>query len=94
MKIKRAGVGTKILVLVLLVAAITALMSMRGQLASAQSDRDTLKAQVQVQLEKNSALSDAIAHKDDPEYIANIARNRLGLLEPDELRFVDTSKGR
>ena len=91
-KLKRSGLGTKILILVLLVAAVTALLSMRTQLAAAQSERDALRAQVQAQVEQNSALADAIAHSDDPEYIANIARNRLGLLEPDELRFVDTSK--
>ena len=92
MRLKRSGVGTKILILVLLVAAVTALLSMRTQLATAQSERDVLRAQVQAQVEQNSALADAIAHSNDPEYIANIARNRLGLLEPDELRFVDTSK--
>ena len=92
MKVKRAGVGTKILILVLLVAAVTALLSMRSRLTAAQAQRDQLQAQVLSQVEENSALADAIAHSTDPEYIANIARSRLGLLEPDELRFVDTSK--
>ena len=91
-KVKRAGIGTKILILVLLVAVVTALLSMRSQLTSAQNQRDLLQAQVQAQVERNSTLSDAIAHSDDPEYIANIARGELGLVEPDEIRFVDTSK--
>ena len=91
-KVKRAGIGTKILIFVLLVAAVTALLSMRSQLTEAQSQRDLLQAQVQAQVEKNGALSDAIDHSDDPEYIANIARGELGLVEPDEIRFVDTSK--
>ncbi len=91
MKMKRAGVGTKILVLVLLVAAVTGLLSMRKQLGQAQTQRDQLRAQVQAQVEENAALADAIAHSDDLEYIADIARSKLGLLEPDELRFVDTS---
>lgn len=92
MKVKRAGVGTKLLILVLLVAAVTGLLSMRSKLSTAQEQRDQLQAQVQAQVETNSALTDAIAHSDDPEYIANIARSKLGLLEPDELRFVDPSK--
>ncbi len=92
MKVKRAGIGTKILILVLLVAAVTALLSMKSQLTAAQEQRDLLQARVQAQVEENNALSDAIAHSDDPEYIANIARSDLGLLEPDEIRFVDTSK--
>ena len=91
MRIKRAGIGTKLLVLVLLVAAVTALLSMRSQLAAARSQRDLLRAQVQAQVEVNNPLADDIAHSDDLEYIANMARSKLGLLEPDELRFVDTS---
>ena len=91
MKVKRAGVGTKLLVLVLLVAAVTGLLSLRSQLAAAQMRRDRLQEQVQSQVEANTTLADAIAHSDDPEYIENIARSKLGLLEPDEIRFVDTS---
>jgi cell division protein FtsB len=90
-KLKRAGIGTKILVLVLLVAAITALLSLRSQLQTAQARRDELDRQVQEQQEVNAALADDIAHSDDPEYLANIARSKLGLLEPDEICFVDTS---
>jgi len=90
-KVKRAGIGTKILVLVLLVVAITALLSVRTQLKEAQTNRDLLSQQVQQQLEANAALSDSIAHSDDLEYLANIAREQLGLLLPDEIRFVDTS---
>ena len=74
MKVKRAGIGTKILILVLLVAAVTALLSMRSQLTAAQNQRNLLQAQVQAQVERNGTLSDAIDHSDDPEYIANIAR--------------------
>lgn len=92
MKVKRAGIGTKILILVLLVAVVTALLSMRTQLTEAKSQRDLLQARVQEQVERNAALSDAIDHSNDPEYIANIARSELGLVEPDEIRFVDTSK--
>ncbi len=91
MKVKRAGLWTKLLVLVLLVAAVTGLLSMRARLREAQARRDVLSQQVQEQLEINAALADDIANSDDPEYLANIARSRLGLLEPDEIKFVDTS---
>lgn len=91
MKIKRAGIGTKLLVLVLLVAGVAGLLSMRARLTTAKEHRDQLQAQVQAQVEVNAALADAIDHSGDPEYITNIARSKLGLLEPDEIRFVDTS---
>lgn len=91
MRLKRAGIGTKFVVLVLLVAAVTALLSMRGQLKEVQAQRDELSRQVQEQQETNAALADDIANSGDPEYLENIARSKLGLLEPDEICFVDTS---
>lgn len=91
MKVKRAGIGTKLLVLVLLVAAVLALLSMRTRLTAVQAQQTKLQEQVLAQTEKNSALADAIAHSDNPEYIANIARSKLGLLEPGEIQFVDTA---
>lgn len=87
-KVKRAGVGTKILILVLLVAAVTALLSVRAQLAAAQAQRDQLQEQVQAQAEENTALADAIDHSDDPEYIASFAQREGDLVEPDTIRFV------
>ena len=69
----------------------SAALSLQAQLRQAQEDRDLLSAQVQQQQEENAALADAIAHSDDPEYLADIARIKLGLLEPDEIEFVDTS---
>lgn len=92
MKVKRAGVGTKILIMILLVAAVTGVLSVRSRLAGAQAQVADLQAQVQAQEEANGTLADAIAHADDLEYITNIARVKLGLLEPGEIRFVDTSK--
>ena len=91
MKVKRAGVGTKLLVLVLLVAAVMGVMSVRAQLDEANARRDQLQSQVQAGEERNSALQDAIDHSTDPDYIADIARSELDLLESDEIRFVDTS---
>lgn len=91
MRVKRAGIGTKLLIIVLLVAAITALLPMRAQLREARERRDLLGEQVQAQMEVNAALADGIENSSDPEYLANMARIKLGLLEPDEIRFVDTS---
>ena len=90
MKFKRAGAATKLLVLVLLAASVIGLLTVRGQLTKAQAQRDLYRSKVQVQQESNAALSDAIEHSDDLEYILNIARSKLGLLEVGEIRFVDT----
>ena len=92
MKVKRAGMATKLLVLVLLAALAVALLSTQAKLSAAQSERDGLVRQVEEQREANAALADDIAHSGDPEYLADIARSKLGLLEPDEIEFVDSSK--
>lgn len=91
MKLKRAGIGTKVLILILLAACATALLSLQGQLRQAQEERDALDVRVQEQQEENAALADSIANSDDPDYLANIARVMLGLLAPDEIEFIDTS---
>ena len=92
MKLKRAGMATKLLVLVLLAAVSIALLSTRAKLSAAQADREALVRQVQEQQEANAALQDGIDHSGDPEYLADIARSRLGLVEPGEVEFVDSSK--
>ena len=92
MKIKRAGMATKLLVLVLLAAVAIALLSTQAKLSAVQADREELTRQVQAQQEANAALADDIAHSGDPEYLADIARRKLGMLEPDEIEFVDSSR--
>ena len=92
MKLKRAGVATKILVLVLLAAVATALLSTQARLHAAQADQEELSRQVQAQREANAALEEGIARSADTDYLAYIARSRLGLMEPGEIEFVDSSK--
>ena len=92
MRVKRAGAATKLLVLVLLAAVAIALLSTQAKLSAAQADRDALIRQVQEQREANAALQDGIDHSGDPEYLADIARSRLGLVEPGEIEFVDSSR--
>ena len=92
MKVKHAGIATKLLVLVLLAALAVALLSTQAKLSAAQSERDELARQVSAQREANAELADDIAHSDDPDYLADIARSKLDLLAPDEIVFVDSSK--
>ena len=92
MKLKRAGVGTKILILVLLAIVATTILSVHAQIQTAQAEKAALSQQVQALKEENAALADDIAHSNDPNYLENIARTELGLLEPGEIVFVDTSR--
>lgn len=90
-KTKQAGLFTKIVVLVLLVYLATTLLDLRSQIASVQTERDTLKTQVTVQSQRNAELSDAVENKNDPERITDVAREKLGLVEPGEKVFVFTN---
>ncbi len=92
MKLKRAGIGTKILILVLLAIVATTILSVHAQIQTAQAEKASLTQQVQALKEENAALADDIAHSNDPNYLENIARTELGLLEPGEIVFVDTSR--
>ena len=92
MKVKRAGMATKLLVLVLMAALAAALLTTQAKLNAAQADREDLARQIQAQQEVNAALADDIAHSGDPESLADIARSKLGMLEPDEIEFVDSSR--
>ncbi len=89
MKTKRAGFATKIVILVLLVACALALLSLQTRLQQAQEELDAANQQVEDQIARNDALTDAIENRDDPDRIGDIARSQLDLLAPDEKVYVD-----
>jgi len=91
-KTKRAGLGTKFVILALLVASVTALLGLSSRLEAVQAERDSLSRAVRDQEETNAALAEDIANCDDPEQREAIAREKLGLIGQDEIVFVDTSK--
>lgn len=91
MKTKPAGLGTKFVIVVLLVACVTTLLRMNGQLQAARMERDRLSRETLILEQINARLAEDIANREDPEQIADIARDKLGLLEQDEMVFVDTS---
>ena len=92
MKLKRAGIGTKFVSLVLLVASVTALLSLNSRLDAARAELNTVSQAVRDQEETNAALAEDIANRDDPDQLASIAREKLGLVGQDEIVFEDTSK--
>ena len=56
MRVKRAGIATKLLVLVLLAVLAAGLLSTQAKLTEARSARDELARQVEEQREANAAL--------------------------------------
>lgn len=89
-KTKRAGLLTKIVVTALLIYMATALLNLRGQIVSVRAERDALKQQVATQSQRNAELADDVENSDDPERMNDVAREKLGLVEPGEKIFVFT----
>lgn len=91
MKLKRASIFTKIVILALIVYAAVALVHTRSSVAAAQADQAALQARVDAALRENAELEYDIQHANDPEVIAEIARSKLGLVKPGEKIFYDVS---
>ncbi len=89
MKLKRTGLITKIVILILAVYAIVSLTNIRGRIDAAKQDRDS-KAAEQQSLEAGNAMTRSkIEHKDDEETIISIARESLNLVFPGETIYID-----
>lgn len=87
MHVKRAGLLTKILILTLLIVVAASLLELNSQVDQAQSQKEELTRQVAAQTQTNAGLADAIEHSDDPDRIADVAREKLGLVTPGEIIF-------
>ena len=91
MHIKKASLLTKLVVLLLLVGAATGLLNLRKQILSAQTELAQAQSQVAAQKQTNADLADAVENSGDPDRQADIARSKLGLVEPGEYVFYFTN---
>ena len=91
MRFKRAGILTIIVILAIVVYVGSELVSLKAQVTSSRSQRDELQAQVDEIQQTNAELEYAIRHKDDPDTLEDIARNKLGLVRPGEKIFYDVN---
>jgi len=87
MRFARAGLLTKVLILVLLIVVATSLLELNSRLDQAQAQKDDLTRQVAMQTQLNADLADAIEHSDDLDRMADVARDKLGLVAPGEIIF-------
>lgn len=90
-KTKRAGVLTKVVILAILIVVSIALLNLRSQLSAAEQTRSELQAQVDAQTQTNAALQEEIDNSDDPDTVLEVAKERLGLVNKDEVIFNDTT---
>lgn len=89
MKLKRTGLITKIVILILAVYAIVSLTNIHGRIDEARQNKAELEAERQSLDAGNAVMSSKLAHKDDEETIISIARESLNLVLPGETIYID-----
>ena len=83
----KSSLWTKVLILVLLLGLGAQLYRLNSEILSAQADQEQLAAQVEQLRQENAALAQDIENEDDQELVEKIAREELGLVNPDEKIF-------
>ena len=83
---KPVGLLLKILCLILVVT----FLHVRRQISDTKNTIETLTQQVNDQTQTNTELSNAIENRDDPSYIEDIAREKLGLVTSNDRVFYIT----
>lgn len=83
----KAGLLTKIVIVVLLAAMGWQLYGLRDQLQAAQAEKEAYQQQVAEQQQENDALAADLAEGPTQEKIEEIARNELGYVKSGEYVF-------
>ena len=91
MKFKRAGIITKVVILILVAYLAILLLSVRAQIRGAETNLQTLQTQVDEQTATNASLAADIANLNDPDTVLAIAKERMRLVESGEIIFYDTT---
>ena len=92
MKFRSAGWLTALVLAALMAYGCITLMNMRTKVAEAAKSEAQLQAQAEAIQETNASLRYAIENQDDPATIEDIAREKLGLVMPDERIFYDAGE--
>ena len=87
---KPVGLLLKILCLILVVYMALTFLHVRRQISDTKNAIESLTQQVNDQTQTNTELSNAIENRDDPSYIEDIAREKLGLVTSNDRVFYIT----
>ena len=88
---RSAGTLAVLFVLILLLAVGYQLVNIRAKLASAEAEQSVLAERVARQEQENRSLEAALERSEDPEYLQQLARDRLGMVSPGQKDFYDVS---
>lgn len=87
---KKVGLLVRILLLLILAYMVFMLVSVRQEISAAKAEVETLTEQVSEQVQYNTELSNAIENRDNPDFVEDIAREKLGLVSPSDRVFYIT----
>ena len=90
MKLKKAGIITKIVVVVLALYAIVMLITLTGKTAQVKAQKEALRQQAMELEIENAELEYSIEHSGEDDTIADIAHDEMDLIGPDEKVFYDS----
>lgn len=88
-KNRGSGLFLKLGVFVFAVYAVYTIVSLQLQIKEKKAEGAELRSAVEEQQLKNAEIQSIIENSDDPEYIAKIARDKLGYISPGEKVFVN-----
>lgn len=88
-KLKRSSFMTRVILVALLVYMAITLLSLRSQIQEAQADLESYQTQIEQQEQTNAQLQSAVENGAEEEELEDIARYKLGLVEPGEKVFYD-----
>lgn len=92
MKLKRASIITKIIIIALILYAGITLVSLKARTEEIRELNLQLQVDVAALAQKNAEFQYEIDHSNDEKIIEDIARSKLGLVLPGEKIFYDVSK--
>lgn len=87
MKLKKAGIFTKIIILVLLAYAVVSLITLRAKIEDARAEQLVLQQAIEDKTASNAEMQYAIENSDSDSVKEDIAREKLDLVLPDEQIF-------
>ena len=89
MKFKRASIVTKLIIILLIAAATVTLTSLQEQIAEKKQRAADLQKETAAAAQENQRMENAIEQADTEDGVKAIAREKLGMVDSDEIIFYD-----
>lgn len=89
-QLKKSSLCKRAVLVLVLAILLVQLIGVRQELSGIRATADELTQQVAEQTQNNLELSNAIENRDDPDFVEDIAREKLGLVSPSDRVFYIT----